>query len=623
MPARAPSPAARPTPPAAAPLPSSPLILYVLYPALLLLAIAWCAIRPLSDPDTWFHMALGRHILEHGTLPRADIFSHTSPGNEWISSGWLASVLLEGLFKAGGESGAGLVAMVFAVIAAAYLTIYASALRFHDSRGEGALIVLPLLAATMAAAQRFHPRPDIWTQLFVALAAVILLTAERRLDAEDNQWLRTGRFPRRLWLLPPLFALWANLHAGYLAGFFLIAAFGVHLIIVRVRAGGATTRAGLIAIPLLLCFATWMLNPYGPRLAELARKIAAIPQVSLVYEWMPLLYYPSFAAPLPVYLGFALLLLFVGVAWTRARGLRLWHAGVIILFAALALLQRRQVSLAAIVIPVFLIPYAPLLAGPVLRLRWVSPACALLLTTGILGLQFLGAYGNEGGGPKVGRTEDLPVFAAEFLKSHRPPGRMYNSYNLGAYLLYELGPETKVFIDGRLDVYDHQVWLDSLAVEDGTLPLQTFLARYAIDTFVIQIADAYGDPRHLATRLDKSPEWRLVHFDDRNGVFVRATRETEAYLQENAFRYVTPFEPERLAQALADPVRRQAAVNEMRRALTQSGGSGVAMALGALTAAAGGDSDSAARFLATALERAPQSPPVQAIAARLTESGGR
>jgi hypothetical protein len=57
--------------------------------------------------------------------------------------------------------------------------------------------------------------------------------------------------------------------------------------------------------------------------------------------------------------------------------------------------------------------------------------------------------------------ETMPVDAVAFIKQKSPPGRLFNSYNWGGYLLWEL-PEYPVFIDGRTDLYNDDVisqWL--------------------------------------------------------------------------------------------------------------------------------------------------------------------
>lgn len=58
-------------------------------------------------------------------------------------------------------------------------------------------------------------------------------------------------------------------------------------------------------------------------------------------------------------------------------------------------------------------------------------------------------------------NKTLPVAATEYLKNHKPPGRLFNSYNWGGYLLYNL-PDYPVFVDGRTDLYNDLIineWL--------------------------------------------------------------------------------------------------------------------------------------------------------------------
>lgn len=66
--------------------------------------------------------------------------------------------------------------------------------------------------------------------------------------------MRSGR-RRSRWSLPLLFAVWANLHAGFIAGLAVVA---WHLL--------PRTRDRTLIWQLLLSIAATLLNPYGPRL---------------------------------------------------------------------------------------------------------------------------------------------------------------------------------------------------------------------------------------------------------------------------------------------------------------------------------------------------------------------
>src|SRR5687768_10931017 len=56
--------------------------------ALVTLAIGLRSRTVLGDPDTWSHVAVGRWILEHRTVPASDPFSHSVPGIGWTAHEW-------------------------------------------------------------------------------------------------------------------------------------------------------------------------------------------------------------------------------------------------------------------------------------------------------------------------------------------------------------------------------------------------------------------------------------------------------------------------------------------------------------------------------------------------------
>src|SRR5690242_1570086 len=48
----------------------------------------------LSDGDTYWHLATGRWIVEHGAVPKVDPFSHSMPGAAWTAHEWLSEILM-------------------------------------------------------------------------------------------------------------------------------------------------------------------------------------------------------------------------------------------------------------------------------------------------------------------------------------------------------------------------------------------------------------------------------------------------------------------------------------------------------------------------------------------------
>ena len=63
----------------------------------------------LSDGDTFWHLATGGWILDHGQIPRTDPFSYTFAGRPWVTHEWLSEVVMAGAFRLAGWSGVMLV----------------------------------------------------------------------------------------------------------------------------------------------------------------------------------------------------------------------------------------------------------------------------------------------------------------------------------------------------------------------------------------------------------------------------------------------------------------------------------------------------------------------------------
>lgn len=577
----------------------SPLIHTILPAVVLCITVLFLTIRPLSDPDTWFHLAFGKWFSQHHSVPRADPFASSSSGREWISSGWLSSVLMYHLYLWGGVGGMGLILMVTAIVGAAYGLVLFAAQRWF---GDRSFMVLPLLLGLGLACVRFSPRPDVFSQLMIALLLLILVLTDVRKPSGYPPWY--------FYLIYPVFLIWANLHAGFVIG---------ALILLVYAASTLTGSTGMEqpwrffrAQQCLFCIAFANINPYAQKIWVLPFRISRIPKVSWIMEWMPLLK-RGFPMPPGAYVCGALLITFVSYALWRSRA-RWWQCAVAALLIGMALLQRRQVGPAAIGLCVLLLPSLPAL-GANFRRSAAVPIASAVLAFSLCAAKVAGQLGGGSGAPRQGiDCTGLPCVATDFLQNHRPPEKLFNSYAFGGYLLYHLGPETKVYIDGRLDVYDPQVYLDALAVEENRLSIEQMEKRYSLRTWVLSIEDAIGDPEHLASRLALRPDYALVHFDDQAAVFVKRTIETTSYIAQQEFRTVNPW---KLEPSQPDNVQSDDTVAEVQRAIDQSMGSANADAIAALYAARAGDEQTAREMLQKSDMRAPGNPLARQVAAKL------
>jgi len=168
--------------------------------ALVLFVVA-TSVNPVPESDLFWQLRTGRWIIDHHAVPHADAYSWTQTGTRWVVHEWLTFVIFDRLFTAFGFGG--LYFYVAALIGSTFALLYRRLLR--ETGSPLTSFGLGMLAATLTG-PFFQPRPQLFTYLFIVLTVDLLLEA-RRAGGKS-----------RLWLLAPLYVLWANLHAGVLVG---------------------------------------------------------------------------------------------------------------------------------------------------------------------------------------------------------------------------------------------------------------------------------------------------------------------------------------------------------------------------------------------------------------------
>lgn len=209
-PTRLPSPAQRPIPLGR---PEEPRDLLAGLDAALLIGVLLLAFLLASTParnsDLWLHLSAGRLIAAGQYQFGVDPFSFTTEGVYWANHAWLFDLILYHLYQTlGGPALVIAKALLATVLALVLLSIRRPGQSFWL---PGTMTALSLLAMS----PRLLLLPTVVSYLFLAITLCVLY----RRDSTDNSDPSTGLFsPRRLWLLPPLFALWVNLDGWFFLG---------------------------------------------------------------------------------------------------------------------------------------------------------------------------------------------------------------------------------------------------------------------------------------------------------------------------------------------------------------------------------------------------------------------
>jgi len=482
---------------------------FALSVALTPVAVFFICMLPIAVTDFWWQLKTGQLIVHNRAIPHHDVFSWTAAGQPWTVHEWLTEVLFYLVYEylprealLGYKCGLAAVACGLVLVRAQHRT--------HS---------LPLaIGAALLTACVMRNFADLRPQMlsFVLLAGLMLA-----LDLYHNGGVR--RLP---WILPPVFAIWANLHGGVLVGLILLAlwitgqAIGAWLL--KDRSEGL----GPLSLALALSLLAVGLNPNGFEVYAYPFQVLGHPEVmGYISEWWS----PDFH--LPAIRGFEIVLLgtfgALAVARRSPAGRRLGDLLVVLALAHAALSsQRNTAAFALVATPVL----AAALAGIWNELRASYPAlevarhpsaraagaATLALVLGVMVLDHAPKRPASQWVDYAIMKDDFPSDAVQMLREGMWPGRIYNDYVWGGYLIWELYPDRPVFIDGRAEVYyPTKAFDDEMLIHRVSPGWKEALDKRRVDVVLTAADDA------LAQALSTSSEWGLAFTGGVEVVYVR------------------------------------------------------------------------------------------------------
>lgn len=456
----------------------------------------------LKDPDTYWHVAVGRWILQHRTIPTSDPFSHSMPGIAWTAHEWGSELVMSTAFDVGGIQGLKVIAAVAFALTIAYI------MRFLLERMEPVHAVMLTLVCGAMMFTHFLSRPHV---LVWPITALWVGTLVRAVEAR--------RAPP--WWLLTLVVVWANTHASFTLAVGFACALALDAVLQFDTMPERIAAARHWAMFIVAAFALVLVNPQGFGAIEYAVTVMRMTTtLAMIQEWQSASFH-----------HFQPILLWIMLVFSLALTGRLRLSPPRLLFVAglfyLALKHQRYHALLGVVSPMLLA--SPIAAGMRARAidgesadtldRWfralaqparaAGVALALLLGVGI-------AMASERLTPPLFNPAATPTKAVAAFHATGVQGKVLNSYVFGGYLIFSGIP---VFIDGRSDMYGDPLMRETAAAlgleQSGSL--EALLAKYSIGWTLL-------DPSTAAVRLlDRLPEWQRVYGDSIAVVHVRRT----------------------------------------------------------------------------------------------------
>jgi hypothetical protein len=459
------------------------------------LPVLGAVIAPMSTVDLAYNVRAGQLILETRRFLETDPFTFSAAGQSWIDQQWGAQVLLALGF--GALSWAGLAVIRALLVGLVFWLVYRSCRSAGTDQRTAAWLTLVAFGVSLVA---LGLRPQLVGM--VLFAAVGLLVVER------------ARMPRRLWLVPLLVAVWANVHGSFIFGPALV---GVAFLQDAVDRRPEARRTGIVLGASMI---SSCLTPLGPGVWAYVASLSTNPAVrELITEWQP-------TSPLTVpgaVFCLSAIAVAAGILFLRRRMLDASLGGSLIALAWLAILfvlaayTQRAVAWWALGAPVVM---AGLLGPFAERRREARSAAngAIAVTLAILVAVLLPIWRPTDPltGP-AGLLTDAPAgITRTLVATVGPDTRVFNPQRWGSWLEFAV-PRAKVFVDSRVEALSSAIWADEGAVSRGDPSWPAILDRWGVTVVVASNREQAA----LLPRIRSDDRWREAYRDNDGAIFIR------------------------------------------------------------------------------------------------------
>lgn len=499
----------------------SRLFLFIFAIAIFLMSFSFNYAIP-YDPDLGWHMRYGQEVTEHHRILLEDTFSHTFYGQPYIDSSWLIEAIYYLIFTQYSFLGLAIFSAVLTAISFLFPLIFFRSTPMFIA----GTIFISLLGSFDFLQVGARTQNISWLFFSIVLTLLILFFLRRKI--------------RYVLFLPIIFLIWANMHPGYLIGIqlILIMIFAELLSCLRIYLTEKKhpkiifRNLLVLMIILFLCFWVTGYRPVGKGGGDLLQVVSSIflpvniastiPVLgsirTTIQEWLPPIFYdlPGTTFLLSLVL-LATTYLFLPLTIKKIPFLLL-----VLFLVYFSTLSRRNV-------PFFFLGFIPLILLAAedfknnlkinRRIKTIIPLINILLifVITLLSAQKIISTSNKMNGINQHLTSyfDLmryPYKAANFVREYQPKGNMYNPYDWGGFLIWQL-PEYPVFIDGRVPGKD--IFTEYKDVSTFHDNWSSVLDKYKVGWMIVYPNSLFEDI------ITESGKWKKVYSDNLSAVLVK------------------------------------------------------------------------------------------------------
>lgn len=492
------------------------------------------------NADIGRHIKLGEIIWQTGIVPQTNLFSFTAPEYPFINHHWLSEVVFYKIYFLSSNWIAGLkTIMLFkiAVLLGTYLTLF-SIVRKNNIFS----VVSAFIISIFVFSARTEARPEIFSYLFFAIYLLIICRTRSMSDIKNPQSRTFG------WLLflPIVQLFWVNMHIYFAVGPAVYFLFLVERTVLK-KVNRRDLLIGLLIIlvnlanPNFVAGALYPLKVLGSYGYSVAENSSLFFLAKYFGSWTPQdkLFLISF---------FILMASFIVSCWKREiptsqvgntdlrcrywLKTRVFDLLLIAMMTVLSFKMQRN-------IPLFALSLWPVMAKNIddfsnfkFRIfnleklkRWLY-VCAIFILIICIYFVVSGRFYDRLNSAKMFGW-DIPSAAqdgTDFIKINNIREPVFNNFDIGSYLIWQLFPDQKVFVDGRPEAYPVSFF------EDIYKPMQRDQKvwreksqKYGINYIFFAHTDMTEWSEEFLSRMSKDKEWPMVFLNDSVVIFLKNT----------------------------------------------------------------------------------------------------
>src|SRR3989338_7394783 len=480
--------------------------------------------------DIGRHLKVGEIIWQTKEIPKTNLFSFTEPDFPFINHHWLSEVIFFGIFSYAGFIGLTLVKTTLVLVAFLLLFFIFSTRsdrvpKEWDSHSENLktgkgqtlnVAFWPLLISFIFSILVFIQRTEVRPEIFSFVILSFFLFAIFKAKYEKLYFY--------LWFLPILELFWVNLHIYFFIGPFLIAAFLIDRLVSKM-----SDLIRIVLIGSLTSLAT-LINPNGIQGALLPFKVLNEYGYNIV-ENQTLSFLANLRGfLLPVFIfKLSVVLLVISLILTAKKSKqRVFEILTMAFFVYAGFRMLRNLPLYALAsFPILAILLADVLQRFNLyklevkpQVKRLSSFFKVLFSALIILLIFFVANNTYYRYMGVSRVSGFSVpngleRAVDFVKQNNIKGPMFNNFDIGGYLIWQLYPQEKVFVDNRPEAYSVEFFSETYKpMQEDKKKWLEFSGKYGINFIFFGYNDVTPWADNFLRNIAKNLDWKIVYINE-------------------------------------------------------------------------------------------------------------